>query len=54
MAVEFDEGGVGGFYKAEISVDAALAVEPEAEEGLVWFEVVDFGGEHVVEEGVAF
>ena len=54
MAVEFDVGGVGCFYESEVGVDFALAVEPEAEEGLAWFEVVDFGGEHVVEECVAF
>lgn len=58
MAVEFDEGG--GlvvslcFDESEIGVDFALAVEPEAEEGLVWFEVVYLSGEHVVEECVAF
>ena len=58
MAVEADEGGWlvvdGGFDDAEVGVDSALAVEPEGVEGLTWFEIVDFGGEHVVEEGMAF
>ncbi len=61
MAVEFDDGGglvvglvVGlGFDEAKVGVDSALAVEPEAEDGLVGLDGVNFGGEHVVEECVA-
>lgn len=52
--VEADEGGGVGFDDAEVGVDTALAVEPEGVEGLSGCEVVDFCGEHVVEEGVAF
>lgn len=54
VAVEFDEGAVVAFDEAEVGVDSALAVEPEAELGLAGLEIVDFGGEHVVEEVVAF
>ena len=53
MAVEEDEGLVGCFDEAEVGIDFSLSVEPEGVDGLVWFEGVDFVGEHVVEEGVA-
>ena len=52
--IEADVGGGFGFDDAEVGVDASLAVEPEGVEGLTWLEVIDFGGEHVVEELVAF
>lgn len=54
VAVELDEGAVGCFDEAEVGVDASLAVEPERVDGMARFEVVYFGGEHVVEERVAF
>jgi len=53
VAVEFDEGAILGFDEPEVGIDAALAVEPETEDGLARLEVIDLGGEHVVEEGVA-
>lgn len=54
MSVEADERAIFGFDDAEVRIDASLAVEPEGVEGITGFEVVDFRGEHVVEEGVAF
>lgn len=53
VAVEFDEGAVIAFDDAEVGVDSALAVEPEAELGLSGLEIVNFGSEHVVEKLVA-
>ena len=53
VAVEFDEGAVIAFDQAEVGIDSALAVEPEAELGLPGLQIINFGGEHVVKEIVS-